>query len=68
MATAKKKTNKKPGPKPKLKDRERAKVRNITASDVEWRWVTERASERGVSASAVVRELIRREMGASRGL
>lgn len=56
------KSGKKRGPKPSVKKRDKAKVRGITASDVEWKWVTEQAKEKGISTSAFVRSLIQREM------
>lgn len=51
-------TGKKRGPKPSVKKRDKAKVRGITASDVEWRWVTEQAKAAGISTAGYVRSLI----------
>lgn len=50
---------KKPGPKAAVKERDKAKVRAITASDSEWAQVVKIARERGLSASHLIRTLIR---------
>lgn len=59
-STKTQRTPKKRGPKRSVRASEKAKVRGITASDVEWRWVVKQAKAAGLSTAAYVRSLIQK--------
>ena len=53
---------KKPGPKKRVRVADRARTRAFATSDTEWDWITAKAKREGVSASSLVRQLIRDAM------